>query len=216
MEPTAVSSFERARASIFQGGSDYRRLTVNTLDELLSLATGLLALRAVRDLSAARARVAEDRFNLVVLGEFKRGKSTLINALVGRAVLPTGVVPLTSVVTAIGAGDRDRLVVRYGDGREEEHPLSELANYVTEARNPGNDLGVELARRRARPRFAARGASSSSTRPGSARSTVTTPTPCALSSLGSTRRFACWMPGSHCLKPSATCCSTCLVERPGC
>ena len=145
MEPAAVSSFERARASIFQGGSDYRRLTVNTLDELLSLATGLLPLRAVRDLSAARARVAEDRFNLVVLGEFKRGKSTLINALVGRAVLPTGVVPLTSVVTAIGAGDRDRLVVRYGDGREEEHPLSELANYVTEARNPGNDLGVELA-----------------------------------------------------------------------
>jgi small GTP-binding protein len=146
VEPAVVSGFEQARASTFQGGSDHRELTVSALDELLSLAAGLLPPRAVRDLAAARARVAEDRFNLVVLGEFKRGKSTLINALVGRDVLPTGVLPLTSVVTAIGAGDRDRLVVRYGDGREEERPPSELANFVTEARNPRNDLGVELAR----------------------------------------------------------------------
>ena len=146
MEPTVASGFEQARASTSRGGSDDRELTVTALDELHSLATGLLSLRAVRDLAAARARVAEDRFNLVVLGEFKRGKSTLINALVGRAVLPTGVLPLTSVVTAIGAGDRDRMVVRYGDGREEERPLSDLADYVTEARNPGNELNVELAR----------------------------------------------------------------------
>ena len=146
MEPTAVTGLGQARASTLQGGSGHRELTVGLLDELLSLAAGVVADGVVRDLAAARARVAEDRFNLVVLGEFKRGKSTLINALVGRAVLPTGVLPLTSVVTAIGAGGSDRLVVAYGDGREEERPLSELANYVTEASNPGNVLGVELAR----------------------------------------------------------------------
>jgi ribosome biogenesis GTPase A len=145
VEPRAVTDLEGTRASI-SGAAGHRELTVHTLDELLSLATGLLAEGAVRDLAAARARVAEDRFNLVVLGEFKRGKSTLINALLGRAVLPTGVIPLTSVVTAIGAGDRDRLVVRYGDGREQERPLTEIADYVTEGRNPGNRLGVELAR----------------------------------------------------------------------
>ncbi len=145
MEPTAVTGVETTHASI-SGASGHRELTVTTLDELLSLATGLLAESAVRDLAAARARVAEDRFNLVVLGEFKRGKSTLINALLGRAVLPTGVIPLTSVVTAIGVGDRDRLVVRYSDGREDERPLTDIVEYVTEARNPGNNLGVELAR----------------------------------------------------------------------
>ena len=79
-----------------------------------------------------------------MLGEFKRGKSTLINALLGREILPTAVVPLTSVVTAIGAGDRDRLRVRYADGGEQERPVAELADYVTEARNPGNVRGVEL------------------------------------------------------------------------
>lgn len=83
MEPTAVTGVERTHASI-SGASGHRELTVTTLDELLSFAMGLLAESAVRDLAAARARVAEDRFNLVVLGEFKRGKSTLINALLGR------------------------------------------------------------------------------------------------------------------------------------
>jgi small GTP-binding protein len=147
VEPTASTASETTRKLLASG-----RLTVTRqemlalLDELLSLAAGLLAEGSRRNLAAARVRVAENRFNLVVLGEFKRGKSTLINALLERDVLPTGVVPLTSVVTAIGAGDRDRLMVRFSDGREQARPLDELAEYVTEERNPGNRLGVELAR----------------------------------------------------------------------
>jgi small GTP-binding protein len=119
---------------------------VAALDELLALGEGLLAGSELRDLAAARSRLVEQRFNLAVLGEFKRGKSTLVNALLGRELLPTGVVPLTSVVTAIGPGERDRLLVRFADGREQERPLEELPRYVTEALNPGNQLGVELAR----------------------------------------------------------------------
>ncbi len=144
MEPTVLTASETMQRPFVAGGA--RREMLATLDELLTLSAGLLPDPAHRNLAAARTRVAEDRFNLVVLGEFKRGKSTLINALLERDVLPTGVVPLTSVVTSIGAGESDRLIVRYGDGREEERPLAELAEYVTEARNPGNRLGVELAR----------------------------------------------------------------------
>ena len=55
------------------------------LDELSCLTEGLLATTAHQNLVAARVRVAEDRFNLVVLGEFKRGKSTLVNALLDSA-----------------------------------------------------------------------------------------------------------------------------------
>jgi ribosome biogenesis GTPase A len=55
-------------------------------------------------LAALRAKVAEHAFNLVVAGEFKRGKSTVINALVGADLLPTGVVPLTSVEASGGPG----------------------------------------------------------------------------------------------------------------
>ena len=40
-------------------------------------------------------------FNLVILGQFKRGKTTLINSLIGKEILPSSVVPLTSVVTIL-------------------------------------------------------------------------------------------------------------------
>src|SRR5690348_862009 len=111
VEPTVLSGAEGVRASLRNSGSDLdeRQVWLGVLDELLSLGEGLLAETPSRHLAAARTRVAEDRFNLVVLGEFKRGKSTLINALLRRNVLPTGVVPLTSVVTSIAAGDGDRL-----------------------------------------------------------------------------------------------------------
>jgi small GTP-binding protein len=147
VEPTVLSGAKRTRASRPGDRSDVgeRRVWLRALDELLLLADGLLPETPCRHLAAARMRVAEDRFNLVVLGEFKRGKSTLINALLFRDILPTGVVPLTSVVTTIGAGQRDRLSIIFQDGRQEERPLDELAEYVTEARNPGNGRGVELA-----------------------------------------------------------------------
>ena len=51
-------------------------------------------------------KLAEDRFTLAVLGQFNRGKSSLMNAIMGRQILPTGVLPLTSAIT----------VLRYGSG----------------------------------------------------------------------------------------------------
>ena len=148
MEPIVLGGPERIQSSRGGARADLGEPEpwLGVLDELLSLAEGLLAETPRRHLAAARARVAEDRFNLVVLGEFKRGKSTLINALLGRNVLPTGVVPLTSVVTTVAAGAGDRLRVYFADGRTEEQPLAELAEFVTEAKNPANHLGVELAR----------------------------------------------------------------------
>ena len=51
-------------------------------------------------------RLAEERFQLAVLGQFKRGKSTLLNALLGESILPTGVVPLTSIPTYLRSGEK--------------------------------------------------------------------------------------------------------------
>jgi small GTP-binding protein len=87
-------------------------------------------------------KLRQKRFNLVVLGAFKRGKSTLINALLGEAVLPTAVVPLTSVVTILGYGERLRLQVRFHDGQTREIRREELTDYITEKGNPRNHKGV--------------------------------------------------------------------------
>ena len=103
VEPTVLSGADRMRASLAGNGPDLdeRQVWLGALDELLSLADGLLAETPRRHLAAARTRVAEDRFNLVVLGEFKRGKSTLINALLEAERPAHRRVPLTSVVTTI-------------------------------------------------------------------------------------------------------------------
>ena len=123
-----------------------RPALLDALDSLLALTDGMLSASARDDLHDAHIRLAADRFNLAVLGEFKRGKSSLVNALLGCDLLPTGVVPLTSVVTAIAAGPRERLIVHYADGRALEHPVAALRHFVTEACNPHNRLGVAFAR----------------------------------------------------------------------
>jgi signal recognition particle receptor subunit beta len=77
-------------------------------------------------------------------GRVQARQGTLLNALLGRPLLPAGVLPLTSVVTIVGSGPRDRLTVNFADGSVETPPISMLARYVTEAENPENVLGVQL------------------------------------------------------------------------
>ena len=79
---------------------------------------------------------------VLVAGEAKRGKSTLINALLGRVVLPAGVTPLTSVATTVRYGDDPHAEVRFTDGHEEKQPLTALPDLVTERGNPGNKRHV--------------------------------------------------------------------------
>jgi GTP-binding protein EngB required for normal cell division len=91
-------------------------------------------------------RLAEDRFTLAVIGQFKRGKSTLMNAVIGRDLLPTGVLPLTSAITVLKYGPAEKLVVRHeGRGLPMEEPASRLADYVTQKGNPGNRRRVKTA-----------------------------------------------------------------------
>lgn len=91
--------------------------------------------------------LAEDRFNLAVVGQFKRGKSSLMNAIIGRDLLPTGLLPLTSAITTLCYGPTERVILRRkGWGLQPEVPLSELPDYVTERGNPGNEKGLIEAR----------------------------------------------------------------------
>ena len=87
-------------------------------------------------------KLRENRFNLVILGAFKRGKSTLINALMGEAVLPTSIIPLTSVVTILGYGERLEIRVHFQNGQRTVITQGELAAYITEKGNPRNHKGV--------------------------------------------------------------------------
>ena len=110
------------------------------LEQLEKAARDLAAATKEREDLSARAerladRLARGRFNVSVLGEFKRGKSTLVNALLGLDLMPTGVLPLTAVATEVVYGTPGGTVV-HTDGSTEEIDLSRLSDYVTEAGNP--------------------------------------------------------------------------------
>jgi GTP-binding protein EngB required for normal cell division len=107
---------------------------VSALGELAALGTE----RDREQLAAVADRLDAARLRVLVVGEAKRGKSTLINALLGRDVLPSGVTPLTAVATTVRYGEDERAVARYLDGHDEKHPVAALSDLVTERGNPGN------------------------------------------------------------------------------
>ncbi|MCR4290027.1 MAG: dynamin family protein [Candidatus Scalindua sp.] len=96
-------------------------------------------------LIAVKEQLISNHFNLVVLGQFKRGKTTLINSLVGNAILPSSVVPLTSIVTILKFGSEVKCTIFMNDGTEQDVLIEKIHDYVTESGNPENRRGVKCA-----------------------------------------------------------------------
>jgi GTPase Era involved in 16S rRNA processing len=88
-------------------------------------------------------KVKEELFNLVIVGQFKRGKSTLVNALIGDSILPTAVIPLTSIVTIVKYNPEEKITVHFTDAQPKIIQRDQLAEYVTEKLNPNNVKHVE-------------------------------------------------------------------------
>ncbi len=114
-------------------------------DVLAAALGGLSALAGPEDRAALAElldRLRQHRLRVLVAGEAKRGKSTLVNALLGRPVLPSGVTPLTALATAVRYGQDEGVTAVLRDGRAERYPLSALDDLVTERGNPGNRRGL--------------------------------------------------------------------------
>ena len=108
--------------------------------ELLRSVDEMLAMECIRGCPCEelREKIESNVFNLVVVGQFKRGKTSLINALLGEDILPVAVVPLTSIVTIMTYGDALRIKVYFNDGNIVEIKPESLTEYVTEKGNPKN------------------------------------------------------------------------------
>jgi GTP-binding protein EngB required for normal cell division len=112
---------------------------------LADLAEELGAEPVAEEARELAARVSEGRFYVACIGQFKRGKSTLLNALVGHEIVPTGFVPVTAVPTVIRFGDALHARIRMQDGSWQDVAMPDLKEYVTEELNPENKKGVDGA-----------------------------------------------------------------------
>jgi len=74
-------------------------------------------------------RLEEEKFHLVVLGEFNHGKTTFVNALLGAAVLPMGVTPTTAVIHQVVHGVRGAKAIMES-GESKVVPFDEVGSYV--------------------------------------------------------------------------------------
>jgi ribosome biogenesis GTPase A len=124
------------------------------LESIICILSGLgLEFQSEIDrLNKLKTRLDEGRFHLAVLGQFKRGKSTFLNALLGEPLLPTAVLPLTTIPTFILAGTSKLARVYFQEDNKDYTQFASdnpqelcafLLRYVTEAQNPKNRLGVE-------------------------------------------------------------------------
>jgi GTPase Era involved in 16S rRNA processing len=132
--------------SVQTQGSVVRSPDAEGLARLAKIAAGLGESSIAAEIRQLVTRIDEGRFFVACVGQFKRGKSTLLDAFVGEQILPTGVVPVTAVPT----------VLRYGNTRTARVLVDtkwltvepeDLAHYVSEEFNPENSkqvAGVEV------------------------------------------------------------------------
>ncbi len=106
--------------------------------ERLSLFVKTLNL-PVQHLDEQTKVIREDRFRILVLGEFKRGKSTLINALLQEDLLPHQATPATPLPIRLGYGEKRTLFLKNQQGELEEQAFSSLS----QLRLKSDDLGQD-------------------------------------------------------------------------
>jgi GTP-binding protein EngB required for normal cell division len=123
-------------------------LPQNRNEKTISLAKQVIReyqLTDLRPLLDSIERQSQGQYlNVAVLGRFKAGKSSFLNYLLGRPLLPVGVVPVTSVITEICYAPQESAeVILQPDHKIKKIVLLEVGTYVSESENPGNRRGVE-------------------------------------------------------------------------
>lgn len=131
---TNFSSFTNYKQTVITITGDLKKL--REYSERLHLEGSAAAISEVLN------RLESENFSVAIIGEFKRGKSTLINALLGKDVLPTDVLPTTATLNKITYSVTPFVKLEYKDGHSEEIGTDQLNDYVTKL----TDESAERAR----------------------------------------------------------------------
>jgi GTP-binding protein EngB required for normal cell division len=93
-------------------------------------------------LESCRAVATQDEISIAVLGRFKAGKSSFLNDLLARDLLPVGVIPVTAVITEIMYGPMEQALIHFLDGNVEQVPIDTIKSFISENENPENKMQV--------------------------------------------------------------------------
>lgn len=83
--------------------------------------------------------IADDYYTIMVVGEFKHGKSTFVNALLGKDVMPRGVTPTTATINTVFHGEQQEVQVVKENGTVEKYDSVDVLNQFTASQNFNSD-----------------------------------------------------------------------------
>lgn len=117
---------------------------VNTALTQMSKLCGQLELtESQKAIEASRHKLTSHKFSVGIMGEFKRGKSTVINALLGREIMPADILPCSATMNRVTYDLQPHAQVIKNDGSVIEIPVDEIADYVTKT-NDENAKRAEM------------------------------------------------------------------------
>ncbi len=109
--------------------------TITTAINRLGASNGVLADLKMEeqrsDLMKAGEKLQNHLFSVGIMGEFKRGKSTVINALLGADIVPSDIVPCSATLNYIRYDTNPNAEVRFKDGSSKNVGVDELSDYVS-------------------------------------------------------------------------------------
>ncbi len=106
-------------------------LLCNVLYNLSSVLGNFPCEELKNEIEQTLSLIQNKSLNVAIIGEFRRGKSSLINALLGMPVLPVDIEPTTAAINRVTYGLKPRAIVHFKDGSSSEIPIGELSDYVT-------------------------------------------------------------------------------------
>lgn len=133
----AGGDLQKRLQQLGQTGDEIRLLS--EIERIIT-AHGLVEFRGT--LSMLLDRMESAAFEVGVFGRVSSGKSSLLNHILQTDVLPIGVTPVTAIPTRISDGPVAEAGIEFAEAQPQIISLSELPEFATEQKNPGNKKHV--------------------------------------------------------------------------
>ncbi|SET67234.1 Dynamin family protein [Natronincola peptidivorans] len=117
---------------------NHLNLYINCLHQMKDLGKATRNKPIVKKCDDLLERIEGLEFHVAVIGQFKRGKSTLLNYFIGENLLPTGVVPITSIITKVKYGTKPQARIIFEEDIKENVDIHHIDQYISEQKNPKN------------------------------------------------------------------------------
>lgn len=118
----------------YKGFSGYQSMLIqmNTdLEGTADICSELKLDEAAKYVLLTAEHLRKNIFSVGVVGEFKRGKSTFINALLGQDILPANIRPCSASLNRVTYDMTPHAEILFKDGAKKEIPVEEIKTYVT-------------------------------------------------------------------------------------